>query len=129
MVDLEVFDQPFESQFLEDDADAPDNAGLVCNHVISSAKDHISARSCDILGKSVEFKILLDRELLEFFSNYLALDRKSSWRVDHHSEGNSPRSINLIKSFLDLLGAECRDEYSCGLMTPQMFTTGIVAPR
>ncbi len=43
VIDIEVLNESFKSQFLEDDADAAHDTGLVCDYVISPAKDHVPA--------------------------------------------------------------------------------------
>jgi len=60
IVDVEVLEKSSELHALEDDSNAANYAGVVCNYVIAFSKNHVSTRSSVITSKSVQFKIMLN---------------------------------------------------------------------
>ena len=42
MIDLKLFEETFEFEFLEDHADTSYDTGPIGNYVISSAEDHVA---------------------------------------------------------------------------------------
>ena len=64
VVDVEVIQQSFEFEFLEDDADAAHDAGLISDDMVTGRKDHIAAGCSHIPGEGVQFEVVLTAEIL-----------------------------------------------------------------
>jgi hypothetical protein len=75
-----------ELGFLEDDADVAEDAGAICNDVVSAAEDEVTSGGGDILCEGVEFEVVFVGELADFAADNLALDGETAWGVDGDGE-------------------------------------------
>ena len=86
VIDIEMFQQPLDLHFLEDNPNTAHNTSPISNHMIPSTKDHIPPRCSHIPRKSIQLQIMLNRIILDLLSYYLTLNWQSPRRIDDHRE-------------------------------------------